>query len=529
MGKDLKNIDEFIKRGLIDFQAPPPADAWDAIAQQVQKPQRKLIPVFWRWAAAVAIIIGLSFILNTRLSGPDAGSLSKSETVKLDQQNKRGEAEKQNPLLEDRDIPNNQDTEKDSGSKELPASDYQKTKTGPGQQSDNLPTLTKLLANSSEKTDIASKAEKENFATDENLIADMPENRHEIAGEGNIENTNKAEKNKIAGDKNLIADIPEIEQKIAGEGNIENKTADKEHPLVDQDQKSVVIIDDQSSTKSTDIIKDNNPKTGIPDLPKDLLADNKREANWSVGGGVSPVYSFRNTNTKEGGDSYAWPGGENNEKNEHPILAFSGGLDVEYHARRWSISSGVYYSQSGQETDNFSFNRIIIFNSQTNIYASTSAGNIAYEQVSKGFIEGFDIDGDNAYLPSALESEPIESDAVLRQDFEYLEVPLIAKYKLIDRKIDVHFLAGLSTSFLMGNSNVLQYSSKELDMGKIDNLRSVNYNSLVGLGFQYPFTRSLRFRLQPMFKYALKPINEEYSINSFPYSFAIYTGIAFDF
>jgi hypothetical protein len=503
MSKEIRNIDEFIKQGLNDFHAPPPADAWDNIAQQVQAKERKLLPVFWRYAAALAIIIGLGFVLKTQLTKLEQKDLSQSEifnTVDVEQIQKDNTKETSSKVEKIESVNNN--------TSRIPIQNKF------DQKSFNPKTLQKINHAVDQQSDKKSASN--------NMVADMKQPK-------STPNNKKSEQQNILDTKRLIAEnIPPDQNhdaQIKGDDNEDTESETKNSNEV----QSLVLVNKNGNTKPEKVSDKKDHSKQIPALPKDSYADNEQQANWSVGGGVSPVYSFRNLSKEEDENSYIWPGGDNNELNEHPIVAFSGGLDVEYQKNRWSFSTGLYYSQSGQETNNFNFNRVLIFNTQTNIYASTSAGNIAYEQVSSGLLEHFNIDGDNPSILEALGSEPIESDAILRQDFEYLEIPLMAKYKLIDRKVDVQFLAGVSTSILMSNSNVLQYSGKELDMGKIESLRDVNYNSLVGLGFQYPFTHSLRFRLQPVFKYALRPLNEDYSIRNYPYSFAVYTGIAFDF
>ncbi len=489
MKKEKIHIDEFIKSGLKDFEESAPVGSWDEIAGNIASKKRKLVPVIWRWAAAVIILLGLGLLLNSYLNTLNQSYISTNESIfapDIKSETEFPESAKQKTEIID--------TDSDKIRKNNNLIPNQK------QKSDNQPIKKSSIFDQKTKTEPPNEIYKS--STEEITLADKTsETPGEPAGDENI-----TDKTSLDDPNKIIANNPDI----------------------DNNQKSVVI---QSNNKADNYYEEKNVAE-----PEDsgetqkIESKNKKQNNWSVGGGVSPVYTFRTLNHTGNENQYNWTSGQNNEKNENPVVAFSGGVDVEYNHNRWSFSSGLYYSQTGTETDNFNFNRLIIFNSESNIYASTTAGNISYEQASPGVLETFNInDTDGPYIPDAFESDPIESDAKLKQDFEYIEIPFITKYKIIDKKIDIQVLAGISTSFLIGNTNKLMYSDNTLDMGEISNLRSVNYNSLVGLGFQVPFTRRMNFRLQPLFKYALKPINEDYTVENFPYSFAVYSGVSIDF
>ena len=496
MEKKINNIDEFVKQGLDGFEATPPVEAWDNIAERVQTKDRKLIPVFWQWAAAVVVMLGLSFLLRNFLFNPSSTELSQNQPVKTE-----------SITPDKKDISTDNEAKTNQSKPKLKKQDQ------------------KLINQDIKQKEVIQKPQSQTKT--QNLITDS-----EISPKkSEIEIKPKITEEPIPIEKPLIAENSGSEKIIDEPTSTDDNSVLPEIMQDNSETQSIVIVPNDDQEVKEQVEDNKAEKEIIPELPKDLFADAGKQHNWSIGGGASPMYSFRTLSQKTDNISYKWQGGESNESNEHPIIAFTGGVDVEYQTNRWSFSSGLYYSQNGMETDNFNFNRLVIYNSQMNIYASTSAGNIAYEEVSNNVLEQLNINGttDGPYLPNGYYSEPVESDATLHQDFEYLEIPFITKYKLIDRKIDVQLLAGVSTSFLIENTNILKYSTDELDMGKIENLRKVNYNSLLGLGFQYPFTESLNFRLQPLFRYALKPVNEDYSVNNFPYSFAIYTGFAFDF
>ena len=256
--------------------------------------------------------------------------------------------------------------------------------------------------------------------------------------------------------------------------------------------------------------------------------DKENNRYWAVGGALSPVYSFRNLYHGNTNETYQWEGGTTNELNEKAIIAFSGGFDVEYTSDRFSLSSGLYYSQMGQQTNSFSVNTF--FNSNTNpvIFASTSIGNVVIQETD-GQLQHFNLDDGGNYAPNMLDTEPVSINAKVSDKFEFVELPIIANYKIIDRKLDVGVLAGISTSFLVNSKTTITYLGQDLILDDYNNLSKISYNSIFGFGMQYPFTDRLRVKLQPVFKYTLNSLNKDYSVEYHPYSFSIYTGVSLDF
>ncbi|MEA3443582.1 MAG: hypothetical protein U9R19_02525, partial [Bacteroidota bacterium] len=143
MGKDFKNIDELIKSGLQGFKTEAPPDAWDAIAGEIGQKDRKLTPVFWRWAAAIAILIGLAVVLKTQFINPDRQQITKIENLENSNQSISNEKEKQEidrnirPLLNNNEI---NPKDKSGNKSEIPPRPPE-TKAAVGNE--------KLLANSS--------------------------------------------------------------------------------------------------------------------------------------------------------------------------------------------------------------------------------------------------------------------------------------------------------------------------------------------------------------------------------------------
>ena len=115
------------------------------------------------------------------------------------------------------------------------------------------------------------------------------------------------------------------------------------------------------------------------------------------------------------------------------------------------------------------------------------------------------------------------------QQFEYLEVPLILRYRLIDRRLGFHFLGGLSSNFLVGNTAYYQEDGDKEAIGTTGNLRPVNYSGVLGMGMDYSVSGRFHINFEPTFRYYLDPINTGSLIRSHPYNVGFFTGLMYTF
>ena len=248
-------------------------------------------------------------------------------------------------------------------------------------------------------------------------------------------------------------------------------------------------------------------------------------SHWSVGCQFSPVYTFRDiTQSRSEGlkESY------NNL--EEALLAFSGGVNVQFTPRnRLSIHSGIYYSRMGQRINEILFypngsvaNRegvYIIKNSTGEIESTLPDVTFADKKTNRVF---------PIIPPQQLPNiKPVNADIV--QNFEYLEIPLIFKYKLIDKKMDFQLLGGFSTNFLMGNKAFVWHDNEKIPIGKTADIYTFNFSSTFGFSFEYGLSNKLSLNLEPTFKYYLNSVNKRALLHTHPYSIGIFSGLSYDF
>ena len=255
---------------------------------------------------------------------------------------------------------------------------------------------------------------------------------------------------------------------------------------------------------------------------------------WGVGTQVSPIYSYRNLEVSDGSAS----GASYYNDVEDGIVSYAGGVNVHYAPlKRLSVQSGLYYSNMGMKVGNAYYasvdKRSSLMDETSTIQASinNSTGIIETQQGLDYAIAanpapqpGWELGSQNA-MASSLDAPQGE----ILQQFQYLELPLILRYRVIDRRLGFHFLGGLSSNFLVGNSAYYQEGGNKEQIGTTGNLRPVNYSSVVGMGVDYSISKRFHINLEPTFRYYLNSINTGSVIQSHPYTIGIFTGLLYTF
>ena len=121
----------------------------------------------------------------------------------------------------------------------------------------------------------------------------------------------------------------------------------------------------------------------------------------------------------------------------------------------------------------------------------------------------------------------IDKDATIIQNFDYLEVPLVLKYKIVDRKFDFSISGGVITNILVGNEVKFHQDGTDTKIGKTENIRQVNYIGSVGLGLDYPVGTELAISIEPRFRYYMNAIDRSSKLDVHPYSFGLFAGISY--
>lgn len=260
------------------------------------------------------------------------------------------------------------------------------------------------------------------------------------------------------------------------------------------------------------------------------------ERKWLIGGEFSPLYSYRLITQGAIVES------SNYDQLESPVTSYAGGVNVQYKTnKRLTIQTGVYYSTMGQALDYLSvyanqayslvsdkFKDYYIQNYELQNSAGTISFSTPYVVVDERAHRVRDISSTKGYFDV---SDPIFQDlkAEIQQNFQYIEVPIIIRYKLIDKVLDLNFIGGLGANFLIGNNVYLVQGNAREMIGETSGVNTINYSGSVGFGIEYPVLNRISIRLEPSLKYYLNAINSNSSYESHPYAFGIYTGFNYSF
>ena len=208
---------------------------------------------------------------------------------------------------------------------------------------------------------------------------------------------------------------------------------------------------------------------------------------------------------------------------EESLLTYAKGLMlIIFLDDRWGIESGMVYSKIGQVNNNaLNFkqdnNQYLLFA----IHTSTGNINVAFEKVP-GNIK-------KIYPPKdTIEAVDLNNVKII-QNFELFEIPVMIKYKILNKKLEINISGGLSPAYLLSNNIVLQVDNDKYDIGNSSNLNSIIVNSSVSLGINYQLSKKLTLNLEPNFKYSLSPINKSSQFDYHPYYFSWFTGLSYRF
>ena len=475
MIKDKRNIDVLFEEGLKRFKEKPPAYAWDKLDKGLDRIKFKKSMVYLRWMAASVLIIlafGAGYYyaiynLNTPEIADDS-NLSNSDSQNTE-------------LTNSQTIQDTKDNFTEISVTEQPETNNSQT------ENTNLPSL----------------------------------NNEILATNYNSSNIN----NEFIDSENLI-DVISKQDKSTDEIRHMQKIGMDNIP-VNQQSISTLQANKQIPVANTEIAV-TEPTMSPYYYPEDYgLKPNKKEleTTWALGAQFAPVISYRDISISYENQQGNIINDDESQFNnaEDALLSYAGGIDFNYHvSKRWSIQSGLYFSRIGQvNNDALNFKQ---GNNQYLLYSiNTSTGNISitFEKVPDD-VRKIDSSKDT------LESVDIGNVKII-QNFDLFEIPVMVKYKVLNKRFGINLSGGLSPAYVIKNNTYLEVESNKHDIGSSDNLNPMIVNTVFALGFNYGITQKLSINFEPTFKYSLSPINKNSQFDYHPYYFSWYTGIRYNF
>ena len=194
--------------------------------------------------------------------------------------------------------------------------------------------------------------------------------------------------------------------------------------------------------------------------------------------------------------------------------------------KRFTLYSGVNYISSSQSSH---YVNILVADYPGNKpgISATAVGSYGAGMEKKGGIGQIQAVSKAGAMVSEKAMNP--GGPSLRQDLEYVEIPVEVVYKMINGKFSAGLTGGLSTNFLVGNKVKRSNNGDLTENGKTPDLRSVVCSGVIGLEFGYEIANRITLTVEPRYRQAINSLSTNKSVNYKPAGVEIATGLSYSF
>ncbi len=470
-----KNIDQLFREKLGDYEKTPPTILWTNIQGGLNAHRRiQRITIYKSVGVAAALI--LAFLAGWWMTNPD----------------NKG-AIRQEPFAEQRNVNTDSSNPTSVITGNLPGESIKST----ARPAELQPKESR--ATSANRSSLASFAANTSFM-DKPLDAIAPK-----SGELELFETEKEFLDELNNNFEVVRKLTDWIAKV------------KKDSLTDLKNNSAGVI--------TDLFKNNTTNKSV-----EIAMNNpvRNDGRWSLKAEFAPVFNNQAQNSRPVVELVS--NGAQNSKPQETISenTFSGGMVAGYKVgRRLIIKSGLVYNNIRQTTRNIDYMGVNnFFNVPGNsTIASTPAGQVSLKKMGnvsrEATVMNFSYQLDN------IVTNPVNNE--LKQDIEFIEIPLQATYKLIDSKFSAGITGGISTNILIGNSAILSENGEKISAGETANMRNVVYSSAVGIEMGYELTNRITLTVEPRLKHFINSLSTSKSVNYKPYQVGIVTGLTYSF
>jgi hypothetical protein len=287
-----------------------------------------------------------------------------------------------------------------------------------------------------------------------------------------------------------------------------------------------------SGKKSFEITEPGQLKYEEPDQLKYTdISTIKTTERWSVAAMASPTYfsRFNSDNSELSKQLMA---------SQQTVISYTGGVAFTFKInKRFSIQSGLYYSSLGQEVTGINsyagFQTYFNTKGSPNFQVLTTNGTISTNNADVFIMSDGPADRiQTSYTKDVFDPQKaslLYINNTMHQNFSYLELPVLIRYKLVDKMVDLNLIGGVSYNLLVNNSVYTIVDGGKYPIGQTQGLNTISLSSSLGMGMEYNFSSNLSLNLEPTFRYYLNPFNEALGSKIHPYSFGIFSGLSYKF
>ena len=476
MMDEKKHIDRLFQEKLKDFEVFPDAEVWKNIEKQlVKKKKRRVVPLWLRLGSAAAVLLLL-------ISGGIWMFNSEKPTIELPDTNS---------IITDVDDQNEKDKLENSNELNL-----QKQQQNAAKRDEEIV----IIPNSGRKNSVLKSTTEKNYA-----VAESSTKRRSL---------DEISNDKILKEANNTSQLENEEKKSVKEKLNDMNSIENTNTTLASNSGEEDIQKNQGKKDMNETLKENENNVA-------LLEQNTDDKKWSVGSTIAPVYF--NTLSK---GSPIHSSLSNNEKNSKPSLSY--GIKVNYKINdRLSLQSGVNSLDLAYQTEDV---RALVtstnsLTNETNINTNVEGVKIITSSAS---FSDFNSEVQAQGLAANGQGTLNNLSGDLNQSLSYVEIPMEAKYALLQKKIGVNIIGGVSTYFLYRNTVDIQNNNGSVTLGEASNLNDVNFSGNIGLDLDYKINKKLYINVSPMFKYQLNTFSKNDG-DFKPYFLGVYTGLNFRF
>ncbi|WP_031426555.1 hypothetical protein [Flavimarina sp. Hel_I_48] len=512
--KEKKEIDRLFQERFKNFEAHPSDEVWSKIEQRLgQKKKKKVVPLWWKLSGAAALL-ALLLLAGNLIFAPKTDFFQESDPQLVTEDSTETQSEK---------YVGRPDIVKDSIEQSIVSNTEQKSEK-------TTKTDAKLVKNMDETTDSQGVLADSEIEDSYEVVADPQdeENSRSMSSSQKAVATNTTEKTSQS-----TINTANTSGISAKNGRKQLNSKENRAIAVQEDsiQHQQNVIKDSSEAIVTNESAENEPKDTGEDKSLDQVVEEERAASiaeensqdeeglknskrWAVMPNVAPVYynSFSGSgiapqfeqNTKEGGVNMSYGVLLSYAVNEK-ITVRSGlhKIDLSYTTNDAILSAGF----QGNALQSASFNK------KSDVLMIESAVRAPQENASPSIVE----------IPTLNTTQ-----GFVNQSLAYYEIPMEIEYAVLESRIGLQFIGGLSTLFLNDNALVFNGDSFKTELPEATNLNDVSFSTNVGVGLNYKFTDEIKFNLEPMFKYQLNAYKNN-SSDFKPYYLGLYTGFSIKF
>lgn len=488
-----KNIDRLFQEQFKDFEVTPDDALWNKIQDRQKKDKKRIIiPFWWKFGgAAASLLLLLGFYSLWNIEDISSKKITTSPIVSLPNEDMVTHTPvEQKPITNTlkQDIPKQQQDTQEfiSPKKNEKSSSNRNIKNTTPKENYVLKKPSLIAATDSKKTPL--------YKDSKDGIDFIKNSDTIIRNTKDTSETFTTNLTKGKGSSNTVASITNTGAWSSTKTEIDSISTQN-----DKEKKSIF-----------DVIKEKESK-------EELATLEEKQNKWQVTPNIAPVYY----NSAGSGSSIS---NEFSDNKKDGGVNISYGIQVAYAInKKFSIRSGVRNVNLNYTTQDIGFAPSINAKNITSIDYNANSENIVVSDFNS------QTNPKTVNLTAPISDRSLgQENGVLHQEFQYIEVPLETSYKLLDTKLGIDMIGGISTLFLTDNSISIDAGDFTTPIGEANNLNAVSFSGNIGLGVHYNLGTQLQLNLEPILKYQFNALNNNPG-DFKPYYFGVYTGINFNF